>query len=224
MGAAPATGRVTRRRDPPWSGRCGGGGDDQRGFGQVQGLEDVLVAGGELGAVGEGAVVAGEGAQVDALQLGAQVVRGLAGGGLGDADQQQGQPAQGEVGADPVFEVVVDGPQVDDLLHVAPAALDFQQLLAAQRDVFGGDPGVAAAEQELAVQPLLGLDPGGVDAQLPAGCGLEELLQAVFGGDDAAAPGPVRGAERVGPLAHAGELGEELAADGGVPGGGGGVP
>src|SRR5260370_34597383 len=128
MGAAPATGRVTRRRDPPWSGRCGGGGDDQRGFGQVQGLEDELVAGGELGEVGEGAVVAGEGAQVDALQLGAQVVPGLAGGGLGDADQQQGQPAQGDVGAAPVIAVGGDGPQDDDLLHVAAAAVGFQPL------------------------------------------------------------------------------------------------
>src|ERR1035437_3341414 len=220
MGARPVTGRVTRRRDVPWSGRCGCGGDDQRGFGQVQGLEDVLVAGGELGAVGEGAVVAGEGAQVDALEFGAQVVPGLAGGGLGDADQQQGQPAQGDVGADPVFQVVADGPQVDDLLHVTPAAFDFQQLLVAQRDVLGGDPGVAAAQQELAVQPLLGPDPGGVDAQQPAGGGLEEFLQAVFGRDDAAEPGPVGGAERVGALDHAGELGDELAADGGVTGSG----
>ena len=32
-GAGPGTGRVTRRRDRPWSGRCGGGGDDQRRFG-----------------------------------------------------------------------------------------------------------------------------------------------------------------------------------------------
>jgi hypothetical protein len=39
------------------------------------------------------------------------------------------------VGADAFFEPVVDGPQVDDLLHVAPAALDFEQLLVAQGDV-----------------------------------------------------------------------------------------
>src|SRR6266571_4256144 len=142
MGAGPGTGRVIRRRDLPWSGRCGCGGVDQRGFGQVQGLEDELVAGGELGAVGEGAVGAGEGAQVNALQLSAQPVPGLAGAGLGDADQQQGQPAQGDVGADPVFEVMVDGAQVDDLFHVPPAAFDFQQLLVAQGDVGCGDPGV----------------------------------------------------------------------------------
>src|SRR5260370_31892511 len=99
MGAGPATGRVTRRRDLPWSGRCGCGGDDQRGFGQVQGLEDELVAGGELGAVGEGAVVAGEGAQVDALQLGAQAVPGLARAWFGDAGPAEGPPAQDGRGA-----------------------------------------------------------------------------------------------------------------------------
>ncbi|HUY46622.1 MAG TPA: hypothetical protein VMV92_12960 [Streptosporangiaceae bacterium] len=39
------------------------------------------------------------------------------------------------MGADPVFQVVIDGAQVDDLLHVPPAALDFQQLLVAEGDV-----------------------------------------------------------------------------------------
>jgi hypothetical protein len=33
------------------------------------------------------------------------------------------------VGSDPVSLAVVDGLQVDDLLEVAPAALDFQELL-----------------------------------------------------------------------------------------------
>jgi hypothetical protein len=41
------------------------------------------------------------------------------------------------VGADPLLLAVIDRPQVDDLLHVAPAALDFQQLLVTQRDVLG---------------------------------------------------------------------------------------
>jgi hypothetical protein len=59
------------------------------------------------------------------------------GGGLRDADQQQGEPAQQDVGAYPVLAPVVDGPQVKDLLHVAPAALDFQELLVAQGDVLG---------------------------------------------------------------------------------------
>jgi hypothetical protein len=41
----------------------------------------------------------------------------------------RGQPAQQDVGADPVLAPVVDRAQVQDLLHVTPAALDFQQLL-----------------------------------------------------------------------------------------------
>ena len=50
---------------------------------------------------------------------------------------------------------VVDGPQVQDVFHVAPAALDLQQLLVAQRDVLGREVGVAGAEQVFAVEVLL---------------------------------------------------------------------
>jgi hypothetical protein len=45
---------------------------------------------------------------------------------LGDADEEQGEPAEDDVGADAVLAPVVDGAQVDDLLHVAPAALKEQ--------------------------------------------------------------------------------------------------
>jgi len=45
---------------------------------------------------------------VQAFQVGADDRPGLGGGGLGDADQQQGQPAEQDVGVDAVFEVVVD--------------------------------------------------------------------------------------------------------------------
>src|SRR2546421_9524477 len=84
-------------------------------------------------------------------------------------------------------------------------------------DEVGGEAQLAPAAE------VGGIDPGAIDAQQPALGGGEELLQPGLGGDDAAEPGPVGGAERVGPLDHAGELGEELAADGGVPGGGLGV-
>jgi hypothetical protein len=47
---------------------------------------------------------------------------------------------------------------VDDLLHVAPAALDFEELLVSGGDVLGGQVQVEAAQQVLAVQVLLGLD------------------------------------------------------------------
>ncbi len=52
-------------------------------------------------------------------------------------DQQQREPAELHVCADPVFLAVVDGTQVERGLHLAPAALDVQQLLVAERDVLG---------------------------------------------------------------------------------------
>ena len=63
---------------------------------------------------------------------------------LGDPDQQQRQPAQQDVGADAVLLAVVDGAQVEGGLHVAPAALDLEQLLVAERDVLGGQGRVAS--------------------------------------------------------------------------------
>jgi len=95
-------------------------------------------------------------------------VPGGADGSLGDADEQQGQPAQDDVGADAFFLAVVDRAQVDDLLEVSPAALDFQELLAAERDVLGGQPGIGGAEQVLPVKVLLGLDLGRIDPQQAA--------------------------------------------------------
>src|SRR3954469_21119717 len=79
---------------------------------------------------------------------------GGAGLGLDDADEQQGEPAEDDVGADAFFEPVVDRPQVDDLFHVSPAAFDLQELLVAQGDVLGGQVRVGAAQQVLAVQVL----------------------------------------------------------------------
>jgi hypothetical protein len=80
--------------------------------------------GGGRGGLAEGAGGAGEGADVQLVELVADVVPGQAGGGLGDADQQQGQPAQDDVGADALFEAVVDRPQVQGGLEGAPAAFD----------------------------------------------------------------------------------------------------
>lgn len=76
---------------------------------------------------------------------------------------------QDDVGSDPVSLAVVDGLQVDDLPEVAPAALDFQELLIAEADVLGSQARVGGAEHVLAVQVLLGLDLFGVDAEEAAG-------------------------------------------------------
>jgi hypothetical protein len=118
--------------------------------------EDVALGLGDLGALAECAGWAGEGADGDSLQLAAQGGPGGVAGGLGDPDQEQGEPAQDDVGAGAFLLAVVDRPQVDDLLHVTPAALDFQQLLVAQGDVLGRQARIAGAQQVLAVQVLLG--------------------------------------------------------------------
>jgi hypothetical protein len=76
----------------------------------------------DLGALAEGAGGSGEGADGDAVELAAQFRPGAPGGVLGDAGEEQGEPAQEDVGADPLFQPVVDRAQVDDLLEVAPAA------------------------------------------------------------------------------------------------------
>src|SRR6266545_1863473 len=144
--------------------RGGGDLDDFLGWVEVEGGEDVALGLGGLGGLPERAGRAGEGDQVQAVEVGADGRPGSAGGGLGDADEEQGQPAEQDVGADAVFEAVVDRAQVQDRLHVAPAAFDLQELLVAHGDVFWGQFRVRAAQQVLAVEACFGLDRGLVDA------------------------------------------------------------
>ena len=65
--------------------------------------EDVALGLGDLGALPEGAGGAGERADVDAVELAAEVGPGGIAGVLGDAGQEQGEPAQDDVGADALF-------------------------------------------------------------------------------------------------------------------------
>jgi hypothetical protein len=83
---------------------AGGGGEveEPRRFGQVEGGEDRLVPSGERRALGDRAVADGEGDQVQPVELLAQAAPGMAGAVLDDPDEQQGQPAQLNVGADAV--------------------------------------------------------------------------------------------------------------------------
>ena len=89
-----------------------------------------------LGGLPEGAGRAGEGAEGEQVELVGDLGPGGAGGGLSDADQQQGEPAQDDVGADALLLAMVDRAQVDDLLEVAPAALTMRPSLAAGRSPF----------------------------------------------------------------------------------------
>src|SRR5215471_7882305 len=111
--------------------------DDLLGRVEVQGGEQVALGFGGFGGLAEGAGGAGEGDQVQPLKVGADGRPGAVGGGLGDADEQQREPAEQDVGADAVFEAVVDRSQVDDLFQVTPAAFDFEELLVAAGDVGG---------------------------------------------------------------------------------------
>src|SRR5687767_16002073 len=100
-----------------WSARCGLKASDLPGRGDVELGEQVLLGLGGGGDLLERAGGAGEGAQVESVELAADPGPGVAGGGLGDADEQKSEPAQQDVGADAFLEPVVDRPQVDDLLH-----------------------------------------------------------------------------------------------------------
>ena len=56
-----------------------------------------------------GACAAGEGDGVDAAEFGGDAPPGRPGAAFGDADEQQRQPADQDVGADAVLEPVEDG-------------------------------------------------------------------------------------------------------------------
>src|SRR6266545_4341171 len=197
----------------PGSVGCGGQLDDLLGWGEVEAGEQVAVGFGQLGALPVGAGGAGEGADVQLVELVADVVPGQTCGGLGDAEQEQGQPAQDDVGADALFEAVVDRSQLQGGLEGAPAAFNLEQLLVAQGDVLGGKARVGGAEQVLAVQLGFPLDRGGVDAQQPAGRDAQVAVEAGLGGDDPTQLGPLGRVEGVGVVDHVGQPGEQPLAD-----------
>ncbi|UIX29346.1 hypothetical protein LUX31_04480 [Streptomyces sp. GQFP] len=82
---------------------------------------------------------------MDAVEFAPQVGPAPAGACFGDTDQQQPQPAEQDVGADAVLAAVVDQPEVEHGLHLAPAALDLQKLLVPQGDTLGRQCRVAGA-------------------------------------------------------------------------------
>src|SRR4249920_38832 len=126
--------RVSRVWCCRWSAACGGEFYDLLRGGDVEAGKQVSLGLGQLGALAERAGGAGEGAGVEPVEVTAHGVPGVAGAGLDDADEQQREPAEHDVGADAFLEAVIDRAQVQDLLHVAPAALDLEELLVAARD------------------------------------------------------------------------------------------
>ena len=103
-----------------WPGRCGmrvllgrvGGRREvveARWLGQLERLEDLALGMREFGALGDGALAGGERDEVHAVELVADVAPAVCGLGLGDAQQQQRQPADLDVRLDAVLAAVVDG-------------------------------------------------------------------------------------------------------------------
>src|SRR6476659_5320850 len=90
-----------------WSARVQGG--DGRWFGDLTTAVNAGLGGGEWGGVDGGACAAGEGDGVDAAEFGGDAPPGRPGAAFGDADEQQRQPADQDVGADAVLKPVEDG-------------------------------------------------------------------------------------------------------------------
>ena len=143
------------------------------GSGDLAMTENVGLGGGEGGGLGDGARRPARVTARDPAGSVAQGAPGLPRTAFGDADQQQGEPADQDVGADAVFEPVEDRPEQEFALHVTEAAFGFEQVLVAQGGVLGADVRVGRGEQVLAVQPCLGLDFRPVDDE-PPGRGLAE--------------------------------------------------
>jgi hypothetical protein len=96
--------------------------------------------------------------------------------------------------------VVEHRPQPERALHVAPAAFDLQQLLVGRGQVVRCEGGVAGAQQPLAVQMMVALHRGGVDAQQLAGGAAQVAAQPGLGlwAPDELVAAPVAPAVRAG--------------------------
>jgi hypothetical protein len=96
--------RVTYRTGVEvWSGLAARGGEVEvfGWFRQLERVEDGLLAAGGGGALRDAAVGGGQGDQVHAVELVAQVAPGVADCGFGDADEQQREPAERGRGCGP---------------------------------------------------------------------------------------------------------------------------
>jgi hypothetical protein len=126
----------------------------------------------------------GERDELQPLELGAKPPPAAAGLALGNADEQEREPADHDVGADPLLQAVEDRADPQRPLQVAEGALGLEQVLVAEGGVLGRDLGVGGLERELAVEALLGLNPGAVDAKAAGG----QLAQVARAGGVRTAP------------------------------------
>jgi hypothetical protein len=113
--------------------------------------------------LGDGAGGPGEGDGVDPAEFDRDPSPCHAGAPLSDSDQQQGEPAQQDVGVDAWFDAVIDGSRVEGGFHVTEPAFGFEEVLIAERDVLGGQIRIRRRQQILAVESFLGTHLGEID-------------------------------------------------------------
>src|SRR5512137_2196706 len=106
------------------------------------------------------------------LQNRPDMVPGVARFVLDDPDEQKGQETEKDMGPDPLFLPVVDGPELQGGLERSEGPLHLDQLLVPQRDVLGTETVIAAGQQIGAVKTLLGgnfrlVEPDAASLELP---------------------------------------------------------
>lgn len=149
---------------------------EPRRFGELEGREGRALCWGQFSTLGDSALCSGEGDQVHAVELASDVAPRVSNLDLGNAQDEQCQPAQLHMGADAVLAMVIHRSEVDGGLRVALPSFNFEEGLVSESDVLGRERLVGRAEEELAIE--FGIPPDGrpIDAQLPRGGATEEAL------------------------------------------------
>ena len=138
-------------------------------LGDTCGREDRGLTGGRLGPLGHLTGGTREAPEMELVEFRADGPPGLAGRILGDPDEQQGEPAEQDVGPDAILSAVEDRAQSRGSSSCPARPLDLEELLVAEGDVFRGQRRVAGPEQELAVEALFASDRRPVDPQEATG-------------------------------------------------------
>jgi len=98
--------------------------EDLRRLTDLEGRQDLALALRGRRALGDAAVPRLQGDEVHAVELVAEVAPGVAGRVLGDADEEQAEPAQLDVASDAVLAAMEDGSQPQCPLQVPPSPLE----------------------------------------------------------------------------------------------------
>lgn len=128
--------------------------EDARRLGEAQGGEEAVLLCGDLSALRDRPDR--QTRPVQPLEGSTDLRPPLGGSALADPHQQQRQPAQQHVRADPLLHPVVDGPQIQGVFERAEGVFDLDELPVAHGEIFGGEAIIRGAHQVRAVEPRLG--------------------------------------------------------------------